>query len=306
MKVSIIGGGGTLGTCTAFALAVEKIAEEIVLVDTNQNLARGHAVDMNLAMVSRGVEVRAGEYKDISDSQTVIMVAAVPSKQGTPVNEVVQMNIPVISEAGENIARFCPDAVVITASNPADSLNYAMYLSSNLDRNKVIGYNLNDTLRFRLAVAKALGVKSGKIGGFAAGEHTGILVSLFSTIGVDGRTVAINETIKQLVRKEAPDILRAFSSYNTGRTMGWTSGAGMADMVLSIRDDIQKVTPCSVVLEGEYGYKGFSMGVPVILGRGGVQQVLEWKLAKDEKEEFDRAAASLKSTAQLVNQLIKK
>lgn len=304
MKVSIIGGGGTLGTCTAFALAVEKIADEIVLIDINRNLAAGHALDINLAMVGQGIEVRTGEYKDMSDSDVVIIVAALPSKPGTPTAEVLQGNIPIISEAAKNIRRFCPDAVVITASNPADSLNYAMYLSSHLNRGKLMGYNLNDSLRFRLAISKALGVKSDKVEGLVIGEHVGILAFLFSSVRVEGRPVSFNEDLKQQIRQEGPKLLHTFSSYNTGRTLGWTSGVGLVDMVRIIGADAEEVIPCSAILDGEYGNKGFSMGVPVILGKEGIRQILEWKLPADEKEELERAAISLKSSAKTVKQIL--
>ncbi len=304
MKVSIIGGAGTLGSCTAFALAVEKLADEIVMIDVNRNAVMGHALDMDLSMVGRDVEVRAGEYKDMSKSDVVIMVASVPVKPGSPPAEVIKENIPVINEAGNNISRFCPEVVVITASNPADSLNYAMCLSSKLDRKKVIGYNLNDSSRFRMAIAKTLGIKSSEVDGLVIGEHTGSLACLFSAVRVDGRPISISKDLKEQIRQEVPDILRVHSSFKTGRAMGWTSAVGLSDMVRMIVTDAEKVVPGSVVLAGEYGYEGFSMGVPVVLGREGIRQILEWKLAPDEKEELERAAASLKSSAKIVNQYL--
>jgi malate dehydrogenase len=304
MKVSIIGGGGTLGSCTAFALAAQKIAEEIVMIDVNRNVVGGHAFDMNLSMVGREVEVHAGGYKDMIGSDVVIIVAALPSRHETPPAEVIKLNVPVIAEAAKNISRYCSEAVVITASNPADSLSYAMYLSSSLDRKKVIGYNMNDTLRFRMAVSRALGVKSSEVDGIAMGEHTGSLTVLFSSVSVGGKPVSINEDLKRQIRQEIPDILHKHSSFNSGRAMGWTSAVGLSDMVRIIGTDAEKVVPCSVVLAGEYGYNDISLGVPAILGREGVHQILEWKLSADEKEELERAAVSLKSYAKIVNQII--
>ena len=301
MKISIIGAAGTLGTCTAFTLATEKIAEEIVMIDINRNVLMGHALDMALATAGRGVVIRPGEYQDMSKSDVVIMVASMPGKPGTPPDEVIKENIPVINEAAKNIARFCPEAVVITASNPADSLNYAMYLRSNLDRKKVIGYTMNDTLRFRMAIANALGVKSSDVDGLAIGEHARALAYLFSSVRVKGLPVSINEDLKQQIRRDVPGMLLTFVSLQTGRTMGWTSAVGLADMVSLIRADAGKVVPCSVVLKGEYGYERFSMSVPVVLGQGGIRQILNWELAADEKEELNRAAASLKASAKMVN-----
>jgi malate dehydrogenase len=301
MKVSIIGAAGTLGTCTAFTLAVEKIAEEIVMIDINRNYLMGHALDMGLATVGRDVEITPGEYRDMSNSDVVIMVASAPGKPGVSPDEVIKDNIPIINEAAKNIVRFCPDAVVITASNPADSLNYAMYLRTDLDRKKVLGYTMNDTLRFRMAVARALSVKSSDVEALAIGEHARLLAYLFSRVSVKGLPVTFNEDLKQRIRLEIPGMLRTFVAFQTGRTMGWTSAVGLADMVRVIRADTEKAVPCSIALEGEYGYEGFSLGVPVVLGHGGVQQILEWELAPDEKEELNRAAVSLKKSAKLVN-----
>ena len=138
----------------------------------------------------------------------------------------------------------------------------------------------------------------------AIGEHVGNLAFLFSSVKVDCRPVSIKEELKQQIRREVPEILRHYSSFQTGRTMGWTSAAGISEMVSVIRQDAEKIMPCSAVLDGEYGYKGFSMGVPAILGKDGIQQILELKFTEEEKEALERAASSLKTTAKVVNQFV--
>ena len=151
-----------------------------------------------------------------------------------------------------------------------------------------------------MMVARALGVKSTQVEGIAIGEHGENQVLLFSSVRVDGQPVAVSEDFKQNIRQEIPNILRSYESLGTGRTAGWTSAVGLAAMVSAITKGTGQVFPCSVVLAGEYGYHGLSMGVPVILGRGGVQQILEWELALDEDEGLKRAADVLKATAQSV------
>jgi malate dehydrogenase len=304
MKISVIGGAGKLGGCIAFALASQKMADEIVIVDINRNLLLGQVMDMSLAMTGQYVNVRDGEYKDISNSDMVIITATTYPHPSGSLTEDLRRNIETIRQSAEEISQFCPEAIVIMVTNPIDSLCYAMYLSSTLDRKKIIGYNLNDSLRFRMATAKALGIKSIAIEGLAIGEHVGILAFLFSSIRIDGKPVSLSEDNKQQIRKEAPNILRAHSSLQTGLPLVWTSTVGVLEMIRLIHSDAKQMTSCSAVLDGEYGYNGFSMGVPVILGHEGIDQVIEMKLPADELDELGQAATSLKKTAEIVNQII--
>jgi len=214
--------------------------------------------------------------------------------------ELLGENLPIIQDTAKKIKRYCPDAVVITATNPIDPLNYAMQLYSGLDRKKLIGYPFNDSIRFRMMVARALGVKSTQVEGIAIGEHGENQVLLFSSLRVDGKPVTVDEDFKQNIRQEIPNILRSYESLGTGRTAGWTSAVGLAAVVSAITGDTGQVLPCSVVLTGEYGYSGLSMSVPVILGREGVKQILEWELAPDEQEGLKRAADILKAAAQSI------
>ena len=301
MKVSIIGAAGTVGSCTAFAIATQGVADELVMLDFKQNLLASHVMDIGTAAtLTHNIVIRSGNDEDLAGSDVVIMTASAPYRVITSRRELLGDNLPIIQDTAKKIKRFCPDAVVITATNPIDPLNYAMYLCSGLDRERLIGYPFNDSIRFRMMVTKALGVKSTQVEGIAIGEHGENQVLLFSSVRVDGQPVTVSEHLKQNIRQEIPNILRSYESLGTGRTAGWTSAVGLAAMVSAITRDTGQVFPCSVVLTGEYGYHGLSMGVPVILGRGGVQQILQWELALDEKEGLKRAADVLKATAQSV------
>lgn len=145
--------------------------------------------------------------------------------------EYLHDNIPLIRDTARKIARFCPDAVVITTTNPVDPLNYAMYRCSGFDRQKLLGYSLNDSIRFRMMIAKALGVKSTQVDGIVMGEHGENLVMLFSSVRVDGKPITVTDDFKQNIRKELPNILKSFEKLRTGRTAGWTSAIGLASMV---------------------------------------------------------------------------
>lgn len=306
MKITIIGAAGTVGSCTAFAIAVRGLADELVMIDLNRNLLMNHVMDISTAALGlQNIVVRAGNEEDLFGSDIVIMAAGVPWRYISSRMELLKDNVPVIQDTAKKIKRFCPDAVVITATNPVDPLNYAMQLSSGLDRKRLIGYGYNDSIRFRIMAAKALSVTPREVDGIVIGEHGENQVLLFSSLQVNGERIPVSEDVKQNIRQEIPKILRSYESLGTGRTAGWTSAVGLTNMVSAITRDTGEVFPCSVVLDGEYGHRGLSIGVPVILGRGGVQQILEWKLARGERMELEQAISTLKAAAHSVEEILK-
>lgn len=306
MKITIIGAAGTVGSCTAFAIAVRGLADELVMLDLNRNLLMNHVMDISTAALGlQNIVVRAGNEEDLFGSDIVIMAAGVPWRYISSRMELLKDNIPVIQDTAKKIKRFCPDAVVITATNPVDPLNYAMQLSSGLERKRLIGYGYNDSIRFRIMAAKALSVTPREVDGIVIGEHGENQVLLFSSLQVNGERIPVSEDVKQNIRQEIPKILRSYESLGTGRTAGWTSAVGLTNMVSAITRDTGEVFPCSVVLDGEYGHRGLSIGVPVILGRGGVQQILEWKLAPGEQMELEQAISTLKAAAHSVEEILK-
>lgn len=306
MKITIIGAAGTVGSCTAFAIAVRGLADELVMLDLNRNLLMNHVMDISTAALGlQNIVVRAGNEEDLFGSDIVIMAAGVPWRYISSRMELLKDNVPVIQDTAKKIKRFCPDAVVITATNPVDPLNYAMQLSSGLERKRLIGYGYNDSIRFRIMAAKALSVTPREVDGIVIGEHGENQVLLFSSLQVNGERIPVSEDVKQNIRQEIPKILRSYESLGTGRTAGWTSAVGLTNMVSAITRDTGEVFPCSVVLDGEYGHRGLSIGVPVILGRGGVQQILEWKLAPGERMELEQAISTLKAAAHSVEEILK-
>lgn len=304
MKVSVVGAAGTVGSCTAYTLAMQGPVDEILMLDAKQNVLVSHVMDISAAVVGRRrVLVRAGSYPDLSGSDIVVISAGV-HLTGAPVKERLAPNVPIICEIAGNIERYCPEAVVITATNPVDLLNYAIHLSAGLERHKLIGYNLNDTLRFRMAVARTLGIESNRVEAFAAGDHPGSPVQLFSSITIDGQPFSLDQETRKRLQEELRDYLRAFESLKAGRTAGWTSASGIAVIVRAVLENEQKVLSCSAILDGEYGYRSLSMGVPVIIGKDGIHQILQWEIFPDEKQELDKVAGVLQANCDYVRSTI--
>jgi malate dehydrogenase len=302
MKVSIIGAAGSVGAPVAFYLAASGLADTIVMIDVRTNLVKQHAMDIGTAASARDVRVTDGDYDDLAGSDIVINTAGAP--QGLIVDrmEMLPKNIPMICDIAFQIKRHCPDAIVLTVTNPVDPLNYAACRTGGFDRRQLIGYTLNDSFRFREMVAQAKGVPVSSVQATVIGEHGSSQVLLFSSVRIDGHPVYFSEDEKQGIRAQIPLILKRYEELKTGRTAGWTTAIGMASLVRAIAQDSGEIFPCSVLLDGEYGQKDLSVSVPVGIGRDGVQKILELDLLPDEQAGLARCVDMLKDAARVVNE----
>lgn len=302
MKISIIGAGGSVGSPTAFYLATQKLADEFVLIDYAKNVAQQHAIDLGTAVSAKDVVVRAGGYADMTGSDIVIIAAGVPQGLIKDRMELLPKNAELMKQFAEQIKKYCPDTIIMTVTNPADPMNYAVYLSGGFDRKKVIGYTINDTFRFREFLAKVYKVPVKQVSGFVIGEHGNSQVLLFSTVVINGKPVKVTEDIKKSIYSEIPLILKTLEELKAGRTAGWTCAIGFEIMVRSVVENTGELVPCSVIMDGEYGQKGFSMSVPAYLGRDGIRGVREFKLDPDEQEKFNVTTEVLGKAAKLVKE----
>ena len=302
MKISIIGAAGSVGAPVAFHIAASGLAETIVMIDVRANFAKQHAMDISTAVSALNVSVRAGEYEDLAGSDIVINAAGAPQGLIADRMEMLQVNIPLVREIALQVKRYCPAAVVITATNPVDPLNYATWRVGGFDPRRIIGYTINDSLRFRELVARAKGVRVSQVEATVIGEHGSSQVLLFSSVRIDGRTVPFTDDEKQNIRTEIPNILKRYEELKTGRTAGWTTAIGMASMARAILGNTGGIFPCSVMVDGEYGQKDLSLSVPVSLGKDGVQTILEWNLAPDEQDGLRRCVSVLKNAARIVDE----
>ena len=307
MKIAIMGGGGTLGSCTAYTLALKGLADELVLLDVNHNLAVAHLMDIATAIIGiQNTKIWAGSDEHLNHSDIVIVVAGIPYQPARSQLDMLRGNLSLMQDITRKIETCCPEAIVITATNPVDSINLGMFLMSRkLTRTKLLGYDLNDSLRFQQAVAKEFGRKSTEVEALALGEHVETLALIFSSVRVNKQPITISDEAKQRLKLEVPNMLKTYIQLGINRTAGWTSASGISQMVESIATDSRKVSSCSAVLEGEYGYKEISMGVPVILGKQGISSIIELDLSQDEKKDLDHSARALETKARLVKEFVK-
>jgi malate/lactate dehydrogenase len=308
VKISIIGAAGTLGSCTAFALAYQGLADELVMFDLNKNLLKCHLMDISAAVSGiQDTEIREGNTDlDLKNSDLVIFTASVPYRFITNRLEFLFDNLKIVAETARKIKKYCPRAVVINATNPIDPLNYAMYLCINSDRRNFLGYSLNDSIRFRMMAARALGVSAAAVEGVVLGEHGENQVPIFSALKLRGNPVSVDDAFKSNIRTDMANVLSAFENLRTGRTSGWTSAVGISSIVKAIYHNTQEIFPCSAILAGEYGAKEISIGVPVSLNRNGVGKIIEWQLDPDELHRMQKAISMQQDIVRKVAEVLKK
>jgi malate/lactate dehydrogenase len=294
MKISIFGAAGTLGSCTAYRLATQGLADELVMIDVNRNLLKSHVMDIQTAVTGLyEVNIREGSEEDLAGSHIVINNAGAPWRVVSSRMEKLQENMPIIREIAEKILLYCPEAVVITSTNPVDPLNLAMHLYTGMDRKRLLGYTLNDSIRFKRLAAEALGVQSTRVQGMVIGEHGDFAVLLFSSLTVDGHSIILDDKSKAEIAAAHRNTLKNAIRLGTGWTSGWTSSVGLAHMVAAITGKNEAVIPCSVLLQGEYGIEGISLGVPAKLGPQGVDTLHEIELTREEKDALKKGVSYL-------------
>ena len=280
MKITIIGAGGNIGSAAAFNIAIHNVADELVMIDSfSRDKLEQYVSDLTSAVTGLDISVRAGNDEDMRGSD-IVLISAGSANVVASRTEVLAPNLPLIQGFARKIQQFCPDTIVVIATNPVDPLNYAMYRFSGLDRKKLIGYSANDSIRFRMFLSQALNVKSSQLEATALGEHGSSQVLLFSSIKINGKPYPVSDEVKQQVRQMVADLPTVLEPQRmkTGRTAAWTTSMGLTAVCQAIAHNTAELIPCSVLLNGEYKCRNLSMSVPVRLGKLGVLEIPELKL----------------------------
>jgi malate dehydrogenase len=286
MKVSIIGGGGVVGSSAAYRIAHDGLASEIVLVDERTNLAEAHALDIEQAIVRTATtRVRAGGIENTKDSD-IILIAVGSAGRTSLTSRAVYFkdNAGILISFVERLASLSPSALWMIATVPVDTFVHLIHDRFSISRQKIIGINGNDTSRFRWAIARALSLPVTAIDAFALGEHGDTVVPVFSHVRVNGKPVSFTSDQVNQIRTSISGFLPQWLKWKPGRTAGWTTAEFIGDVLVSIASDDNRIYACSTPLDGEYGFRQVSFGVPLRMYPGGVKEVIEFDLNPDEKE----------------------
>jgi malate/lactate dehydrogenase len=296
MKAGIVG-VGKVGGATAFALAREGDWDELVLVDTVEDLAWSQAEDIRHGLrISTQPVVRAGSLDDLSESDVVVLCVGQGRKPGMTRLDLLHANAGLVAQLSREIARAASTATLVVLTNPMDVMTTIAWRSTGWPRTRVLGSGtLLDSLRLRMILADRLKVPSVKVSATAIGEHGQRIVPVFSRARVAGRRLTLSAQEMEEITQQLRDVSGRIVQAKGGTEFG--PGGTTADLIAALVGPRPRVVPCSVVLEGEYGVRDVAIGVPAILGTRRVLALEEWPLSDDERAAFDEAARDLKASA---------
>lgn len=301
MKITVVG-AGNVGATTAQRLAEAELANEVVLVDIAGDMPRGKALDLWESAPLYGYDTRltgSNGYEETAGSDLYVVTAGLPRRPGMTRDDLLSINAGIVREVAGQIRRASPRAVVIVVSNPLDVMAYVVLRETGFPRERVIGMaGVLDSARFRSFIALELGVSVEDTHAFVLGGHGDSMVPLprYSTVaGIPLPELLPPDRIEALVERtrhggaEIVRLLGAGSAF-------YAPAAAVTAMVESIVKDKKRILPCAAYLTGEYGIDGVFVGVPVKLGRTGVEDILEVRLAPDELERLRRSAAEVRES----------
>ena len=303
-KISLIG-AGQIGGTLAHLLGLKEVASEIVLFDVAAGVAKGKALDIAQSSSVDGFNVKLSgtdDYKDIKNSDVIIITAGVPRKPGMSRDDLLGINLKIMKKVAEGIRKNCPEAFVICITNPLDVMVMALQKYSNLPKNKVVGMaGILDSSRYKLFLSEEFNVPVKKIEALVMGGHGDTMVPLPGFTKIDGKklldlvddgkiTNEKIESINQRTRDGGAEIVK----YLEKGSAYYAPAASGVEMAKSYLNDEKKLLPCAVYINGEYGVKDIYAGVPVIIGKKGVEKIEEINLRDNEKVEFQKSVEAVK------------
>lgn len=302
VKVTLVGGAGGVGASAAFNLLAFGRPCDVVLVDPREPMVESHVMDLEQVLEwAGGGSVRAGTEDDVADADVVVVSASVPLSLNTSRHVYLLDNARIL----DGVADLVPDGwpgIAIVVTNPVDPLVTRFQPRSGLDRTRVLGYTVNDTLRLRTGIARELGVAPGSVDAWVLGEHGETCVPLWDRVLVDGEPRELDSA----QRAAADEFLRTWYlrhvALDSGRSSTWTTGAGIVRMIRALADGADDVWPVSTMLEGEYGIEGVAVTVPVALGPEGVREIHEWQLHDDDLAALHASAVVVRSAATAIDE----
>ncbi len=303
-KITVVG-AGNVGATLAQRL-VDKELGDVVLIDILEGIPQGKALDMQEAGPIEGYDCRlvgTNDYKDTAGSDIVCITAGVARKPGMSRDDLLNINMKIVGEVTKGVVAASPKAILIIVSNPLDAMCHVALHYSGFPRERVFGMaGILDTARFRTFIALELNVSVECVNAFVLGGHGDTMVPLprYSTVsGIPITELLTKEQLDRLVTRtrnggiEIVNFLKSGSAY-------YAPSAATAEMVESILKDKKKIVPCAAYLKGEYGITNLYVGVPVKVGAGGVEQIVEIKLTPEEKAALDKSAAAVKQLVDIM------
>ncbi len=301
-KVTVVGAGNVGATC-ANVLVTTGIADEVVLIDIKEGLSEGKAMDImqtaNILHLNSRLTGVTNDYSKTADSDVVVITSGIPRKPGMTREELIGVNAGIVKSVSENILKYSPNAIIICVSNPMDTMTYLIHKTSGLPKNRIIGMGgALDSARFKYFLSVALGANPTEIEGIVIGGHGDTtMIPLTRYAAYRGIPVSSLIPAEQLNQIAADTMVGGATLTKLLGTSAWYApGAAAAQVAGAIIHDEKRMIPCSALLEGEYGETDLCIGVPCILGKNGIEKIVEFDLDKNEKALFHKSAEAVHAT----------
>ena len=297
-KVAVIGAGNVGATC-AFVLAERKVGD-VVLLDIYEGFAKGKALDMSQGGQVLNYDGRVTgtkDYADIADSDVVVVTSGFPRQPGMTREDLIGKNADIVSQVGEGIRQHAPDSIVVMVTNPLDLMTYHMQKVTGFEHSKVVGQaGILDSARMTHFIAQAVGCSNEDVQAMVLGGHGDTMVPLprYTTVnGIPVNQLLSDEEVEGICKRTASGGGEIVKLLEKGSAF-YAPGSAAAIMAEAILDDRKRVLPCSTYLSGEYGMDDIYIGVPVVLGRNGVERIIELELADKELDSLQSSGSFYK------------
>ena len=300
MKVTVVGAGAVGASCAEY-IAIKDFASEVVLIDIKEGFAEGKAMDLMQTASLNGFDTRivgvTNDYAKTAGSDVAVITSGIPRKPGMTREELIGTNANIVKSVVEQLVKYSPNVIVIVVSNPMDTMAYLVHKATKLPTHHIIGMGgALDSARFKYRLAEALNSPISDVDGMVIAAHSDSgmlpLTRLASYRGVPVTEFLSADRLNQVA--EDTKVGGATLTKLLGTSAWYAPGAAVSALVQAIACDQKKLFPCSVLLEGEYGEKDVCVGVPVIVGRDGVEKIVEVKLNDAEKAKFAESTAAVR------------
>ncbi len=307
MKITVVGAGAVGASCAEY-IALKNFASEVVILDIKDGFAEGKAMDLMQTASLNNFDTKiigtTNDYSKTSASDICVITSGIPRKPGMTREELIGINAKIVSEVSSSLIRFSPNTILIVVSNPMDSMTYLVHKKTSLSKNRIIGMGgALDSARFKYRIAEALNCPISDVDGIVIGGHSDKgMVPLISKATRNSIRISnfLSEEILENIKQETK-IGGATLTKLLGTSAWYAPGAAVSSIVQSIACNQHKMFPCSALLNDEYGLSDLCIGVPVILGKNGIEKIIELELDDSEYEHLKQSAESVKKTNNLLD-----
>lgn len=302
MKVTVVGAGAVGASCAEY-IAIKNFASEVVLVDIKEGFAEGKAMDLMQTASLNGFDTKitgsTNDYSKTAGSDVAVITSGIPRKPGMTREELIGINAGIVKSVSENLIKESPNVIIIVVSNPMDTMTYLVHKATGLPKNRIIGMGgALDSARFKYRLSEALECPASDVEGMVIGGHsdTGMVPLIEKAVR---NSVPVSEFLSADRMAQVVEDTKVGGATLTkllGTSAWYAPGAAVSELVRAIAQDAQKMFPCSAMLDGEYGLSDICIGVPCVLGKNGIEKIVEISLSDAEKAKLAESAEGVRNT----------